>query len=108
MAWFGQAVEADIMAQKVPSHLMNVGGANNIAVQTQPTPLTCGGNPEGILYIPMHDGWLGIERDEQLIAATVRGQFFRCLGYWVTIKKKKLATGEETRLVGGVPQGGAD
>jgi len=103
MAWFGQRVESEIMAQNVPRHLINVGGANDINVQTQPTPLTCGGNPEGILYIPMHDGWLGIERDDQQIAATVRGEFFRCLGYWVTIKKKKLATGDETVLIGGAP-----
>ncbi len=51
----------------------------------------------------MHDGWLGIERDEQKIAATVRDEFFRRLGYWVTIKKTKLATGEETILLAGPP-----
>ena len=109
MAWFGQAVEADIMAQKVPRQLMGAGGANNISVQNQSTlSLTCGGNPEGILYIPMHDGWLGIERHEDQIADTVRREFFRCVEYWATIKKKKLATGEETRLVAGAPQGGED
>jgi hypothetical protein len=39
MAWFGQRVESEIMAQEVPRKLMKVGGANNVNVQTQPTPL---------------------------------------------------------------------
>lgn len=103
MAWFGQRVESEIMAQEVPRQLRNSGTLNN-NVQNQPNSLTCGGNPEEILYIPMHDGWLGIERHEDQIAATVRGEFFRRLGYWVTVTKTKLATGEKTRLVGGAPQ----
>ena len=66
--------------------------------------LTSRGNPDdGILYIPMHDGWLGIERDEQRIAAAVRSEFYRRLGYWVAITKTKLATGQETVLVSGLP-----
>ena len=103
MAWFGQRVESEIMVQEVPRQLLNVGGANNINVQNQTTsPFTSRGNSEAeILYIPMHDGWLGIERDEQKIAETVRNEFFRRLGYWVTIKKTKLATGEETILLTG-------
>jgi hypothetical protein len=51
----------------------------------------------------MHDGWLGIERDEQQIAATVRQEFFRCLGYWVTITKTELATGAKRVLIAGPP-----
>ena len=103
MAWFGQAVEAQIMVQEVPRQLIQTGTAPS-SVNQSPLPLTSRGNPdEGILYIPMHDGWLGIERDEQKIAATVRDEFFRRLGYWVTIKKTKLATGEETILLAGPP-----
>jgi hypothetical protein len=52
----------------------------------------------------MHDGWLGVERDEQQIAATVRGEFFRRLGYWVTITKANVATGTNTILLAGPPQ----
>ncbi len=106
VAWFGQSVEAEIMVQKVPRQLIQAGQPNSVNQST--LSLTCGGNPEGILYIPMHDGWLGVEQDERQIAATVRQEFFRCLGYWVTITKTKLATGEETRLVAGALQGGED
>jgi hypothetical protein len=106
MAWFGQSVESKIMVQEVPRQLMKSGLVNNNSVQLQiqsNSPLTCGGNPEGLLYVPMHDGWLGVEKDEQLIAATVREHFFAVLGYWVTITKTKLATGEETILIKGSP-----
>jgi hypothetical protein len=104
MAWFGQRVESEIMVQEVGRQLVNLVGANCTNVQNQSTtPLTCGGNPEGILYIPMHDGWLGVERDERQIAAIVRGEFFRRLGYWVTITKTKLTTGEKTVLMAGPP-----
>lgn len=104
MAWYGQSVEADIMAQKVPRQLMDSGTLNNNVQNQSNPPLTCGGNPEGILYIPMHDGWLGVERDEQQIAAAVRQEFFRCLGYWVTITKTELATGAKRVLIAGPPQ----
>jgi hypothetical protein len=52
----------------------------------------------------MHDGWLGIEHGEQRIATLVRNEFHQRLGYWVTVTKKKLATGDETVLVAGPPQ----
>ncbi len=98
MAWFGQRVESEIMVQEVPRHLMETGTAPN-SVNQLSKPLTSRGNPdEGILYIPMHDGWLGIERDEQRIANVVRSEFHRRLGYWVTITKKKLATAEKPVL----------
>jgi len=103
MAWFGQRVESEIMAQEVPRQLMQSGLPANSVNQSNQS-LTCGGNPEEILYIPMHDGWLGVERDEQQIAATVRGEFFRRLGYWVAITKAEVATGAETVLVAGQPQ----
>jgi hypothetical protein len=75
------------------------------SVNYLPLSLTSRGNsPDGFLYIPMHDGWLGIERDEQRIASVVRGEFHRRLGYWVGITKKKLETGEETVLVKGAPR----
>jgi hypothetical protein len=105
MAWFGQRVESEIMAQKVPRQLMGSGSPSNNVQKNKLNSLTCGGNPdEGILYIPMHDGWLGVERDEQRIAATVRQEFFRRLGYWVGITKTELATGTETVLLSGPPQ----
>ena len=102
MAWYGQNIEARIMAQEVPRHINQPGipSTKQIYLNT----LICGGNPdEGILYIPMHDGWLGIERDEQRIASVVRNEFHRHLRYWVTITRKKLETGEETVLVKGAP-----
>jgi hypothetical protein len=52
----------------------------------------------------MHDGWLGIERDEQKIAATVRDEFLRRLDYRITITKTELATGRETVLPAAAPQ----
>jgi hypothetical protein len=98
MAWFGQRVESEIMVQEVPRQLMQMVTAPS-SVNQSTLSLTSGGNPdEGILYIPMHDGWLGIERHEQRIADTVRNEFHRRLGYWVTITKTKLATSEETVL----------
>lgn len=104
LAWFGQRTEAEIMVRRVVRHLVNLGGANSNNVQNQSsTPLTCGGNPEGGFYIPMHDGWLGVERDESQIAAIVRGEFFGCLGYWVTITKTELATGVKSVLMTGPP-----
>lgn len=105
MAWFGQRVESEIMTQDVPRHLINVGGANSINVLNQSnSPFTSRGDSEAeILYIPMHDGWLGIERDEQKIATVVRNEFNGRLGYWVGITKTKLATGEETVLIKGPP-----
>lgn len=105
MAWFGQRVEAEIMVQKVPRQLMETGtGTLNNTVQTKLTnSLTSRGNPEQLLYIPMHDGWLGLEQHERQIAATVRQEFFRCLGYWVTITKTELATGVKTVLMAGAP-----
>ena len=108
LAWFGQSVEAEIMVQKVPRQLMDSGTLNNNVQNQLTNPLTCGGNPEGILYIPMHDGWLGVERDEQQIAAAVRQEFFRCLGYWVTITKTELASGVKTVLMAGTPQVGGN
>lgn len=101
MAWFGQGVEAQIMAQEVPRQLLQAASS----VKNQSNSLTCGGNPEDeVLYIPMHDGWLGIEQHEQQIAATVRDEFFRRLDYRITITKTELATGRETVLAATVPQ----
>jgi hypothetical protein len=103
MAWFGQRVESEIMAQEVPRQLIQtVNGPSSVNNST--ISLTSRGNPdEGILYIPMHDGWLGIEREEQRIATVVRSEFYRRLGYWVGITKMELETGQETVLVNGEP-----
>jgi len=98
MAWYGQRVESEIMAQEVPRQLLQPVTAPS-SINFFPLSLTSRGNsPDGILYIPMHDGWLGVERDEQQIASVVRNEFHRRLGYWVAITKTKLATGEETVL----------
>ena len=106
-AWFGQRIESEIMVQEVPRQLMQTATAPS-SVNQSALSLTSRGNPDDrILYIPMHDGWLGIERDEQRIARVVRNEFHQRLGYWVTITKKQLATGEETVLVTGPPQSGS-
>lgn len=98
MAWFGQRVESEIMVQEVPRQLMQTMTAPS-SVNQLAHSLTSRGNPdEGILYIPMHDGWLGIEQHEQRIAGVVRGEFHRRLGYWVGITKTELATSRETVL----------
>ena len=99
MAWFGQRVESEIMVQEVPRQLMQAVTAPSSVNQLSHSLTSRGNSPDGILYIPMHDGWLGIEHDEQCIASAVRSEFHQRLGYWVTITKTKLATGEETELV---------
>lgn len=108
MAWFGQRVESEIMTQEVPRQLMQAGTPGN-SINLATLSLTSRGNPaDEILYIPMHDGWLGIERDEHRIASVVRNEFHQRLGYWVTITKTRLATGEETVLVSGAPLAPSD
>jgi hypothetical protein len=108
MAWFGQRVESEIMVQEIPRQLLNPVQSNPVQSNNVPNQsnlsLTCGGNPDDVLYIPMHDGWLGIERDEQKIAATVRDEFLRRLDYRITITKTELATGRETVLPAAAPQ----
>jgi hypothetical protein len=102
MAWFGQRVESRIMAKKVPRQLIEAETASTL--KNQLNSLICVGNPDGgFLYVPMHDGWLGIERDERRIAEVVRNEFNRTLGYWVTVTKTRVETGEETVLASGAP-----
>lgn len=104
MAWYGQSVEAEIMAQEVPRQLSVSSSPSTNNIQNQFNSLICGGNPDNdVFYVPMHDGWLGIERDERRIAEAVRSEFHRHLGYWVTITKTTLATGGESVLVSGAP-----
>jgi len=59
--------------------------------------------PEGIFYIPIHHGWLGIERDASRIAEVVRERFYKRLGNWGTITKTDLAAGKEAILMRGAP-----
>jgi hypothetical protein len=101
MAWFGQRVESEIMAQEVPRQLIAAGTLNSTN-QSAISLTSTGNSDDGILYIPMHDGWLGVERDEQRIAGTVRNEFYQRLGYWVTVTKTNMATGDETVLVSGL------
>jgi hypothetical protein len=98
MAWFGQRVESEIMAQEVPRQLIQTGIVPSTIKQSTLSLTSRGDLQDGILYIPMHDGWLGIERDEKRIAEAVRSEFHRRLGYWVTITKTRLETGEETTM----------
>jgi hypothetical protein len=51
----------------------------------------------------MHDGWLGIEKDELRIGNYVRDRFYEYTRFWVTITKKDLATGKEAILLKGRP-----
>lgn len=105
MAWFGQRVESEIMVQEVPRVLIQFESRGAAAVPSTNTstkslinPLTCGGNSEEILYIPMHDGWLGIEGDEDRIAEVVRERFYKRIGYWVTITKTPVTGGDKAVL----------
>ena len=101
MAWFGQTVEAGIMVDEVPRQLLKLKAVNSVLVQNQSNlSLTSRGNPDAVFFVPMHDGWLGIERDEKQIASIVTEQFQKHLGYDVTITKTALATGKETVLCG--------
>ena len=102
MAWFCQAVEAKIMTQIVPRLVMSSGSQDKaIKVNLNQVSLICGGDSE-CFYIPMHDGWLGVERDEHRIAEAVREDFFKRVGYWVTITKTAVTTGEKATLLEGV------
>jgi len=119
-----QRREAEIMTKEVPWLLMKhsaastsfnkssrnkTGGLNRIAASAGstnnstyfsiPSPLTSRGKSPNTFYIPMHDGWLGIERDEMEIAAAVRECFYNTTGYEITITKTVLQTGVETVLL---------
>ena len=100
-----QEAEAKIMTQIVPRLLMASGNQDKASILLNSTQRTliCVGDPEEILYIPMHDGWLGIEKDEHKIATVVRDDFLRRVGYWVTITKTPVAGGEKATLLQGPP-----
>jgi len=108
VAAFGQNAEAVILVNEVPRWLMDSAG------HAEPEPLnvlkpsnyslTSWGNPGSAFYIPMHDGWLGIERDEMKLAAHVRDCFYNYTRFWVTITKKDLVTGEEAILLKDAPK----
>lgn len=95
LAWLCQSSEATIMTQIIPRLLK--GSANRDPASNsnlEQDPLICG-DDSGCFYIPMHDGWLGIERDEKRIAEAVRDDFYKRLGYWVTITKTPVTGGEK-------------
>ncbi len=72
MAWFGQRVESEIMVQEVPRQLMKTVTAPN-SVNQSALSLTSRGNPdEGILYVPMHDGWLDKVTGKKCYVGVVR------------------------------------
>jgi hypothetical protein len=45
----------------------------------------------GLFWIPCHDGWLGVGKEEGEILKKVSGAFFAATGYAVRIARKKLA-----------------
>ena len=102
MAWFCQAVEAKIMTRIVPRLLMSSESqhATSTLNSTQES-LICGGDSESF-YIPMHDGWLGVERDEAKIAAVVREDFSKRVGYCVAITKPQWPEAKRPRCLKGV------
>src|SRR5215469_5385855 len=75
-----------VQRKEVPRLLMSSGTKPKYETLNWTQSLICGGNSE-CLYIPMHDGWLGMERDEWRIAEVVREDFYKRVGYWVTITK---------------------
>lgn len=79
MASISQNMEAGIMVRDLPTLMME--------------------QHQGYFYVPMHDGWMGLERDEQAIGKMVSDLFFSVTGYRITITKKNLTTGIETYLV---------
>jgi hypothetical protein len=108
VAAFGQNAEAVILVNEVPRWLMDYAGraqpTGSSNLKPSKSSLTSWGNPEDILYVPMHDGWLGIERDEVKIANHVRDRFRHYTQFWVTITKKDLVTGEQAILLEGPPK----
>ena len=108
VAAFGQNGEAVIMVDEVPRWLMDsVGSADpkpTNSLKPSKSSLTSWGKPGDILYVPMHDGWLGIERDEMRIGNYVRDCFYKETTFWVTITKKDLATGKEAILLKEAPK----
>ena len=107
VAAFGQNAEAVILVSDVPRWLMDSAGraepTGSSNLKPSKSSLTSWGNPGSAFYIPMHDGWLGIERDELRIAKYVRDRFFEYTRFWVTITKKDLATGNEAILLDRAP-----
>jgi len=108
VAAYGQNSEAVIMVDDVPKWLMASGGSsedNSLStIKPSSSSLTSWGKPESAFYIPMHDGWLGIERDELRIGNYVRDRFHHYTQFWVTITKKDLATGKEATLLEEAPK----
>jgi hypothetical protein len=43
-----------------------------------------------ILYVPMHDGWLGLEEESEVIINMVKEVYFTLTGYEITITKEKV------------------
>jgi len=107
VAAFGQNGEAVIMVDEVPRWLMDSAGhaqpTGSSNIKPSKSSLTSWGNPGSVFYIPCHDGWLGIERDELKIADFVRDRFHEYTRFWVTITKKDLATGNEAILLERAP-----
>lgn len=70
MASVSQNMEANIMVKELPTKIMQ--------------------QHAGYFYIPMHDGWLGLQRDEEAIKLMVTEFFFALTGYTVKINRKEV------------------
>ena len=93
------------MIKTIPGILMNemVGGEKNKSGAKNLTTLSfiCGGTEtinvhKAPLYIPMHDGWMGIESEEEVIISHVKSIFLTLTGYEVVITKEKIDSNGES------------
>jgi hypothetical protein len=97
MAAWAQNMEAEIMVQEISAstRIKNSPPKPLISLLISTNVDKYSSNPKqnDILYIPMHDGWVGIERDEDIVMSKVKQSFYEKTGYWVTITKTNLKTG---------------
>jgi hypothetical protein len=101
MASWAQNAEAKIMISGIPTELRVERSFSLplISPQISTNVSTYCQNPQqnDILYIPMHDGWIGIERDEEVIIRLVKEAFYKKTGYWITVTKTNLKTGQKEK-----------
>ena len=106
MASYYQSKEASIITINIPDKLLEKSYYNKISneknkINSNPSIIcvgTSGMSNNETLFIPQHDGWLGLEQDEEEIAKMVKKAFFDLTGYNVIITKKNLKTDQETLL----------
>ena len=99
MASYLQNNEANIMVKLLPSFLANPNNVLSTYIKEEGNICWGEWNPENILYIPQHDGWIGLEEDEEVISRKVKELFYNFTGYNITITKTDLQSGVERILV---------